>query len=572
MKELIKHLSLWNTLLGSAFLSILYLVTIHTNEALSYSSFATYFKESQAFISWAPSTGSVEHYLLEVTETRFLSDSSNKNALMSKKQIITASPFYKMVCKHNHSYKVRVQGISSSGSASAFSEPSILFICDQQKPVIRVLPLPSPAKVRSETCVISGVFEEPHLNSISVNGQPASINPIKKTFRATITLERGVNLVLIDAQDIAGNRTTETLEITYAPLTIFSFPMNAKLYWNGNYAYPGIFSGTTPQSYNRDLEGKSFLRVTAPGFNDYCTVIDFSDQSKDTHTIILSPQLPLQFTKMRTMFSATDTAPLSTHAHPFVVDYNLDGTKDLLIGTVEGNIICYTPSGSESTLQFSEHHFLKTEGTDVIDVGTHAAPFMGDYNNDGKSDLLVGNGNGSLLYYVNEGSSEDPLFATPAVIEDAYGIPLSVESHSKPFLIDWDGDNKKDILLGSGSGTILFYRNEGSDQAPLFSSPQLVTTGDMPLAVESHASPFVADWDGDGGKDLLVGDGEGYTHLYRNTSTGGEPHLFNDGMITLNSEELMVDGFSSPFLIDWNQDGTNELFVGSSSGGIVYLK
>jgi hypothetical protein len=89
--------------------------------------------------------------------------------------------------------------------------------------------------------------------------------------------------------------------------------------------------------------------------------------------------------------------------------------------------------------------------------------------------------------------------------------------------------------------------------------------------VGSHASPFVADCDGDGGKDLLVGDGEGYTHLYRNTTTSGEPQLFKDGMVIFDSEELMVDGFSSPFLIDWNQDGANELFVGSSRGGIFYL-
>jgi hypothetical protein len=158
------------------------------------------------------------------------------------------------------------------------------------------------------------------------------------------------------------------------------------------------------------------------------------------------------------------------------------------------------------------------------------------------------------------------------VLEDVYGIPLAVESHSKPFLVDWDGDNKKDILLGSSSGTIHYYHNVGTDQSPLFSSPQLVKTGDSTLDVGSHAAPFVADWDGDGGKDLLVGDGEGYTHLYRNSTISGEPQLFKDSKLTLDNQELMVEGYSSPFLIDWNQDGKNELLLGSRSGGIYHLK
>ena len=50
-----------------------------------------------------------------------------------------------------------------------------------------------------------------------------------------------------------------------------------------------------------------------------------------------------------------------------------------------------------------------------------------------------------------------------------------------------------------------------------------------------HAAPFVADWDGDGVRDLLVGQfGEGILRIYRNQGTNAAPRLaagvkFKDG-------------------------------------------
>ena len=41
-----------------------------------------------------------------------------------------------------------------------------------------------------------------------------------------------------------------------------------------------------------------------------------------------------------------------------------------------------------------------------------------------------------------------------------------------------------------------------------------------------HAAPFVCDFDGDGLKDLLVGQfGEGLLRIYRNEGTNSEPEL-----------------------------------------------
>jgi len=250
------------------------------------------------------------------------------------------------------------------------------------------------------------------------------------------------------------------------------------------------------------------------------------------------------------------------------VDYNLDGKKDLLIGSKEGKIALFINSGTEKAPVFSGYRFLKAEGND-IDVGTHAAPFMVDYNNDGAQDLLVGNGEGLLFYYANQGSSSEPAFISSTILKDTDGLAIAVDSFCKPFVVDWDEDHKKDILLGSGSGTLLVYLNQGSDGEPIFSSPISVEMGGEELTVGSFAAPFVADWNSDGKKDLLLGDGDGYVHLYYNGAEG-KPEFIKTEKVQLNSQELMVEGTAVPFLIDWDQDGRKDLLLGSSDGR-VYL-
>ncbi len=564
------YFSLWHSLLAVSLIIMVYLITIHLNEALSCSSMAKYFNQENAHISWPHSKGAVDHYLLEITDTRFLSGTTNKNGLTTVKHISTKLPSCKIRCEHNHSYSVRVKAVSPSGSSSAYSEESVLFICDIKEPEITPTPLPSPEKVRSSTYSVTGSFEEPNLSSITINGKTASINTVDKSFEANVKLELGENSLDILAKDLAGNTTLKTLSLNYAPLTIFSLPADAKIYWNGNYAYPGIYSGNTPKSYNQAVEGKQIVRLTYPGFNDHYGIIDFSDLSKDTYTISLTPFLKIDLSRIISIKSDGKEIDMGTYSHPFVVDYNLDGKKDLLIGTYEGKIAIFTNKGTDKTPQFSGYSFLKEKGKD-IDVGSHAAPFMVDYNNDGVSDLLVGNREGYLIYYENKGSNHNPLFTSPIVLKDANGSDISVESYSTPSVLDWNHDNKKDIVLGSGSGTLSLYLNKGSDSDPSFSPPFPIEAGGTEVNVGSFASPFAADINSDGIRDLLIGDGKGFIHVYLGSKRDGEVHLTHADKLQVNGQELMVEGSSVPFPMDWNNDGNLDLLTGSSDGKIYVL-
>jgi hypothetical protein len=64
------------------------------------------------------------------------------------------------------------------------------------------------------------------------------------------------------------------------------------------------------------------------------------------------------------------------------------------------------------------------------------------------------------------------------------------------------------------------------DLAPDLAPPVHVLVGGQPLDVErsGHAAPFVGDFDGDGKPDLLVGQFDsGKLRIYRNTGTASAP-------------------------------------------------
>ena len=415
-------------------------MTTHISEALSFSSTVTYFKQKSAEISWSPSQGSVSYYVLKITDTNYISQNSN-SVVTTVKEVQSRSPYYQLTCKNNHSYQVSVKAVSYSGFSSEFSAPSILFICDQERPEVLLDPLPSPSYLTSPKISITGSYREINLDSILINGFSASINPFTRTFSTNSTLTPGSNQFILIAADLAGNTSKKVFEINYIP-------------------------------------------------------------------------------------SNTALSDSKVKQHPYAFDYNNDGKMDLLSGTEEGQVSILMNNGSNDAPLLSEFRILKAIDGNEIDIGSRAVPCMADMNGDGVIDLLLGSGEGYLYYCENLGSTGEPLFAPPLALEDVMSMPVAVEHNSTPCVVDWDGDSKNDILLGSGDGEILLYRNEGQpDDNFLFSGPEPLKVEGLPLQAGVNSKPFVADWDSDGGKDLIILEDGGYLHLYLNSVVNGEPDL-----------------------------------------------
>lgn len=68
-----------------------------------------------------------------------------------------------------------------------------------------------------------------------------------------------------------------------------------------------------------------------------------------------------------------------------------------------------------------------------------------------------------------------PRFRGPLPVLCA-GVPIDVGTYGIPDMADWDGDGRKDLIVGQfDDGSIRCYLNTGSDSSPVFESFFFIT-------------------------------------------------------------------------------------------------
>jgi hypothetical protein len=195
-----------------------------------------------------------------------------------------------------------------------------------------------------------------------------------------------------------------------------------------------------------------------------------------------------------------------------------------------------------------------------------------DLNGDGITDILSGSYPGEMYLFPGK---DDGTFGAAVRLKDEKGADVKVGSAAAPHAFDWDGDGDLDLLVGNIDGQVWFVRNVGDAKKPVFEKAGTLDVGEAPIRVPGgNAGPWIADWDGDGVKDLVVGCGDGSVRLYVAKRTEGLPELSKPVQLVKAGAWGGQPGQKVEFgvrakvcVADWNGDGRDDLLVGDFVSG-----
>ncbi|MFY9311552.1 MAG: T9SS type A sorting domain-containing protein [Bacteroidia bacterium] len=281
-------------------------------------------------------------------------------------------------------------------------------------------------------------------------------------------------------------------------------------------------------------------------------------------------------------FLQSNMIELSEGAYPVFFDYNNDGLKDLFVGNYgyyissgfgfQTKIALFKNTGTAAVPQFT---LITRDYANLSSLGiNNMVPAFGDMDADGDSDMIIGGYDGKLHYFENTAAvSDSAVFVlTQSSFKNSANRTIDVGDFAAPQIVDVDGDQKNDLVVGSRNGKLAYYHHTGSASAAIPSMDSVshywgnvkVT---RPGYFVGYSYPFV--FKQNGSTKLLVGQESGRLSLFDNIDGN------INGVFALTDsayQDIFQGTRTSPCGADINNDGLMDLIVGNYEGGLSFYK
>ncbi len=221
-------------------------------------------------------------------------------------------------------------------------------------------------------------------------------------------------------------------------------------------------SGSMPVLYDLDGDGLSDLFIGNYGYNDTCYYDQFyilkcKYTSKLAYYKNTGSLNNPSFTLTESDFANLSALNLRA-IYPTFGDIDNDGKAEMIIGNEDGSLLLFknqADRGSPPVFVLNDDNYQQ------IKVSSFSAPQLIDLNSNGLPDLVLGQQNGKLSYYENQGNAVNPQFVK---ITDTLGgvnvtdPQLSYTGHSIPCFFR-DAQQVLRLFVGSESGRIFYYKD-----------------------------------------------------------------------------------------------------------------
>lgn len=387
----------------------------------------------------------------------------------------------------------------------------------------------------------------------------------------------GSNLLTID---LDGDKDQDLLLSHYLYTSVLALE-NGK-YKNEVDTVIGFKSNFPNNTQSIDIELFPSMSLVDANFDGKPDLICAPSSIKDTLVVEnnwlyqnVSTNDTVKFEFITKSFLHDDMLDYGKKAIPAFYDFDSDGDLDLFVASSEPvgiktglkshyRVFRYENTGDaeQAVYELVDEDFLGLKSLNM----TYAFPAFGDADNNGTIDLVLGTETGKLIFFSNQNPVGQPASFSPG---RRRFMEIDVGNSATPNIVDVNGDNKNDLLIGNQSGKVHFYQ---------WASDSMVLETDSWGGVELTlpCAPFFGDFDHDGKNELLLGANDGMLHFaddvdYQDPKIELEQKIIQNDLMGQQIEKDFGAKLSLA-VADLNGDTLQDILMGTEAGGLIYLE